>query len=329
MINLPCRHQLLLTALAGAALLLTACGSGSGLTSPVALPTADSPAVTSQTEVAVTGGSGPTSPLPTVALPMGVRVVNLFLPNGSDLPTPIEVWTGPPAYGGKKLATVPYGTASAYFAPEIGAPAGEAAPDPHADYSLTFYASGRTGTDDELMTHGEKAANGQKLTMVATPGDPDAIGMSLQVEADDVGSAPGGSGFTTASLPPPPAGTALLSLSATALQYRTDGADVSLTPSTTDGTCIPYLEPATGKVHDMNSSTMEMIGGTGGHDYPMAPGSSFRLNQLEDQQGTAQACADAPAAGPFDPGLSAGERAYAYLYGPGLTSAKLLVVPVG
>jgi hypothetical protein len=323
------RHPLLLAALAGAAILLTACGSSCGLPSPVALPAGDTPAAAGRSDNASGSGGGSTGPLPTVALPMGVRVVNLYLEKGSDAPTPIEVWTGPAAYGGKKLATVPYGTVSAYFAPEIGAPSGQAAPESHADYSLTFYASGRIGVDEELMTHGEKGATGQKLTMVATPGDPDAIGMSLQVEVDDLGSSPQGSGFTTASLPPPPAGTALLSISATALQYRKDGADVSLTPSTTDGTCIPYLEPDTGKLHDMRSSTMEMIGGTGGHDYPVAPGSSFRLNQVKDQQGIAQACADAPAAGPFDPGLSAGERAYAYLYGAALTSAKLLVVPVG
>lgn len=323
------RHPLLLAALAGAAILLTSCGSSNGLPSPMARSTSESPAAAGQSDDAAGSGSGSTGPLPTVALSMGVRVVNLYLPKGSDVPTPIEVWTGPPAYGGKKLATVPYGTVSAYFAPEIGAPSGQAAPDAHADYSLSFYASGRTGVDQELMTHGEKAATGQKLTMVATPGDPDAIGMSLQVEVDDLGSSPEGSGFSTVSLPAPPAGTALLSISATALQYRKDGADASLTPSTTDGTCIPYLERDTGKLHDMSSSTMEMIGGTSGHDYPMAPGSSFRLNELKDQQGIAQACADAPAAGPFDPGLSAGQRAYAYLYGPGLASAKLLVVPVG
>ena len=41
------------------------------------------------------------------------------------------------------------------------------------------------------------------------------------------------------------------------------------------------------------------------------------------------ACADTPVAGPFDPGLSAGQHAYGFLYGTSVKSAKFLVVPVG
>ena len=265
----------------------------------------------------------------TVALPMSVRVVNLYLPKGSDTPTPIEVWTGAPANGGKKLATVPYGQAGAYFAPEVADPMGQGASGPNTDYSLSFYATGHTGADDELISQGEKSAPGEKLTMVATPGDADSKGLTLQVVTDDLGSAPQGSGFTTVSLPPPPEGKALLSINATALQYRKGGSDLSLTPSTTAGKCLAYLDPDTGKLHDMGADTMNLVGGTTSLAYPMGPATSFRLNSLKDQESVADACADAPVAGPFDPGLSAGQHAYGFLYGPNLSSAKFLVVPVG
>ena len=345
------RTVALFAVLTGAALAVTACGSSAVAPAPAAASTSvtavsagdtaaggntsatgDTAAVGNTPATrdipAATGVPGDSSdPAGTVALPMSVRVVNLYLPKGSDTPSPIEVWSGPPADGGKKLTTVPYGQASAYFAPQVSNP-GQGASGAGVEYSLSLYAAGHLATDDELISQNERSAPGEKLTMVATPGDPDSTGATLQVLTDDLGSAPQGSGFTTVSLPPPSSGTAVLSINATALQYRNGGSGVSLTASTTAGKCLAYLDPDTGKVHDMSSDTTDMIGGTGSLAYPLSPGASFRLDEPKDQESLSDACAGPPLAGPFAPGLIAGQRAYGFLYGINLKSAKLLVVPV-
>ncbi len=277
------------------------------------------------------GGSAGGDQNRTVALNMSVRVVNLFIPKGSQQGSAVEVWVGSPQYGGKKLQTVPYGQVSQFFAPEVTDSLGQGQTDSHPDYTLSFYAAGTSATSQELIDQGENASPGQKLTMVIAPGEPSSDGASLQVFADDLGSDPAGGGFHTLSVPAPPSGSAVLLLGALALAHR--GADPtspdSLTPSTVDGKCIQYIESDTGKVHDPKSDTTDLVGGTESLAYVVQPGTQIRVNVVKDQQSVTQACSSAPIVGPSDPKLAAGQRAYGFVYGSDLKTAKLLVVPNG
>ena len=277
----------------------------------------------------------------TVKLDVQLRVVNTYrAPKAAD-GSSIDVWAGSPINGGRKLATVAYGQVSPYFAAEIPDPYGQGVTDPAtASYTMSFYPAGSTADADLLIQQGENASPGQKLTMVIGPVDPtdtDAKGGTARVLADDVGSSPKSSGFPDVTLPKIPAGQAALLLDADALQGRTGSGSTSqgLSPSTTDGKCLPYFETDnvgldyTGKVHDMGSSTVDLFGGTQYLVYEVAPGESVRVNQLKDNQTVTDACADKPVFGPFDPQLGAGQGKYAFLYGADLKNAKVVVVPVG
>lgn len=337
-------HNMWSLALALAAgLLVTACGSTAG--TPVPIRAADASA--SQSEDAVpglsVGGTAPSDPggivdqNRTVALKMLVRVANTYIPDGSQTGAPIEVWAGAPDLGGKKLMTVPYGSVSEYFAPEITDPLGQGVTDERAPYTLGFYPIGAKSSDDLLIDQGEDASPGQKLTMVVGPNSPGSKGASIGVAADDIGSSPKQGGFTFVSIPKPPAGQAVLQLDAAALQDRpgmTDSAG-GLTPSTTSGTCLPYFDldsagmQPTSTLHDMSSDTVSLFGGTQSLDYVTKPGVQIRVNQVKDQQSVPDACKDTPVFGPIDPKLAAGGRAYGIMYGPSLSKAEMLIIPVG
>ncbi len=277
------------------------------------------------------GGGGAYDPNRVATLDMSVRVVNLFTPKGSTTGTAIEVWAGSSNNGGRRLQTVPYGQVSPYFAPAVQDPQGQGQTSSHMSYSLNFYAAGKTADSEVLFNQGEDSSPGQKLTMVIAPNEPTADGASAQIFADDVGSSPVAGGFTKLSVPPAPAGTAVLLLGAVAMEYR--GADPtspdSLTPSTVDGKCIQYIESDTGKVHDPKSDTTDLFGGTSSLPYVVQPGTQIRINLLKDQQSVTDSCADTPVLGPVDPKLTAGERAYGFIYGPDMKAAQLLVVPTG
>lgn len=329
-------------ALAGG-VLLTACGSQSGSALPVG-PTDSSvagqavdPGVGSSADDPVqSAGSSTFDQSRTVALDMMVRVANTYIPDGSQSGAPIEVWVGTPGGTGKKLTTVAYGTVSEYFAPQVSDPLGQGVTDVRSPYNLSIFPVGAKSGDDLLIDQGEDASPGQKLTMVVGPNAPGSKGASMSVSADDIGSSPKAGGFTFVSLPKAPAGKAVLQLGAYALQGRAGMTDSAhgLTPSTADGRCLPYFDLDTGGIgltntlHDMSSDTIALVGGTQALTYAVPPGLPIRVNQLKDQETVSSACKDTPVFGPVDPQLKAGERAYGVLYGPSLSAAKLLVIPV-
>lgn len=128
--RLPSPRNLLVLLAAG--LVLGGCGQQAGIAAMPG-PSDTSQVATLPTDIAPTGVA-PTGVLPsstsggsaggddqnrTVALNMSVRVVNLFVPKGSQQGSAVEVWVGSPQYGGKKLQTVPYGQVSQFFAPEV------------------------------------------------------------------------------------------------------------------------------------------------------------------------------------------------------------------
>ncbi|WP_157695269.1 DUF4397 domain-containing protein [Nakamurella panacisegetis] len=325
-----------------ATVLITACGGEAGTAVPVAAGS-DSSSATPEPGSASGGGAGSDGTYDknrTVKLGLQVRVVNTYrAPKATD-GTAIDVWAGSPATGGRRLATVAYGQVSPYFAPEVPDPMGQGVTGPAAPYTLSFYPAGATAESDELISQGEDAGPGQKLTFVVGPVDPTdtgARGGSVRVLADDIGSKPKPGGFTQVTLPKVPAGQAALLLDADALQGRAGltGNSSGLTPSTTDGQCLRYFETDssgmgyTGALHDMSSSSVDLFGGTQYLIYQVAPGSSVRVNQPKENQGIPAACGDRPVFGPFDSHLAAGQGKYAFLYGADLTSARVVVVPVG
>lgn len=267
----------------------------------------------------------------TVVTDTAVRVVNLYLPKGSPQGSPVDVWVGSPAHGGKKLQTVPYGKAGDYFPVDILDPTGSLTKAPGLAYRLSVYAAGKTNPAEELISQGEDAWPGQKLTMVVVSNHSEQGGAGLQVFADDLGSMEKRSGFQHLSVPLAPAGSAVLLLGALAVESL--GPDPThparFTPSTSDGKCIEYIESDTGKVHDPNSNVVDLFGATSLLPYVVQPGKTIGFTVLHDQQSMADACAGDPVLGPIDPELVAGERAYGFLYGPTMKAAKLLVLPTG
>ena len=348
------RPHLFLAMAVALALAVTACGKEAGVALPVNAPAGSADTAlpdpgaddtgtidsgTGDTGAGSGSGSGSYDKNRTVALNLQVRVANTYrAPQAAD-GSAIDVWAGSPTIGGKKLITVPYGQVSAYFAPEVADPLGQGVDPRHSVHPQ--FLPGR-GTDDaaELISQGEDAAAGQKLTFVLGPTDPTdtgARGGTLRVLADDIGSSPKPGGFTHVTLPKAPSGKAVLLMDADALQGRAGltGTSQGLTPSTADGKCLQYFEADsgdtdyTGALHDMNSSTVDLFGGTQYLVYAVDPGASVRVNHLKENQTVPDACADKPVFGPFDPHLAAGAGSYAFLYGADLASAKVLTVPVG
>ncbi len=318
------------------ALGLTLAGCGVTAGNPVPVGGADATSDSSTGGDAPSDSGGTVEKNRTVALKMLVRVANTYIPDGSQSGAPIEVWAGSPDSGGTKLTTVAYGTVSEYFAPEVTDSLGQGVSDDRTPYTLGFFPVGAKSSDEILIDQGEDASPGQKLTMIVGPNAPGSKGATIGVSADDIGSSPKAGGFTYVSIPKPPAGQAVLQLDASALQDRpgmTDSAH-GLTPSTSDGTCLSYLDldsagmQPTNTLHDMGSDTVSLFGGTQSLDYVVPPGSEIRVNQVKDQQSVPGACKDTPVFGPVDPKLAAGARAYGVMYGPSLSKAKLLVIPV-
>ncbi len=329
-----------LVVLATAGLLLAACGSNSGVAAPAAvLPSASS--ASPADPPASSGSSLPTAGAPDTAaggigagadattfvpLDMSVRVVNLFLPKGSTSGTAVDVWAG---YGAdsssKKLITVPYGQVSDYFAPAISGSQGSASA--HTSYTLTFYPAGNT--TDVLGQQSESASPKQKLTMTLAPGDSTGVGGQLQVAADQLGTSPEGGGFTTTSIPKAPAGKAIVVLSALGLESPVgNSSSTSLQLSSSSGTCELYIDPGTGRPNDPTSGSTELTGGSSQLAYIVQPGAQVGVNQVKANEDVTTACHDQPVAS-FDPKLSAGQGAYAFVYGADVSTAKVLVVPVG
>ncbi|GGM17762.1 hypothetical protein [Nakamurella endophytica] len=323
--------------LAGCSLAVTGCGGSGGPALPAAAdagPGADlgaGPAGDGDGFTEFGGDPTGTSSLRTVPLDMQIRLVNLWTPAGGHTGRAVDVWVGSPRYGGKRLATVPYGTAGAFFAPEVLDPQGQGGSGPHVPWTVAFYASGGTSDDDLLMTQGETSAPGQRLTFLALPPDPGGRGMSLQVFADRIGSDPSGGGWDRPDVPTPPAGAAVLVLNAAATQHSGPGSGTGPTyrPGV-DGRCLPALDPDTGEPADLDGGAA-LLGGTSSLAYAVPAGATVRLHRTDDRPDTGpdEQCGGGAVGAPVDPGPAAGSRAYGFVHGDDPAAPHVLLVPAG
>lgn len=255
---------------------------------------------------------------------MKVRVANVYAAKGAEAGQPIDVWAGDPGSGnGRKLLTVPYGQVSDFFAPVVF-DQGTAAE--HDQYTLTMVPSGKSGSGDVLMQQQESSSPGQQLTMILGPGDADSRGGSLQVFADELGSAPDGSGFTSSAIPSAAASQAVIKLNALGV-HTADSSGPSFVLASADGQCLSYIEPDTGQLHDPKSDTTTLVGGSSTLSYLIQPGQQARVHLVGDQQAVSEACHGQPVA-TADPQLAAGKGAYGFLFGATAAAAKLLLVPI-
>ncbi|RIJ67806.1 hypothetical protein D1871_22870 [Nakamurella silvestris] len=295
------------------------------------LPGAQDPGLSELSELGLgTGGPGATGGYDqsrTIPLDMTVRVVNLYVPQGSTEGAPIEVWTGSPEYGGHRLVTVDYGTVSDFFAPEIADPFGDVVLEKNNDYSLGYYPVGATTSDQALITKSETSSPGAKLTVLALPGDPDGQGMSMQTWADEVGSAPE-AGNWNGTLPTPPAGSGLAIVNAAATQYLgSDGSAPGYVGAAQDGTCLQYYDTDTGKIHT-DEFTDSLVGGTQSLTFVVTPGQKISLVPYQEQGTHQDNCAGKSAFAPLDPAVGAGGAAYLFVHGTSATELTALVVPL-
>ncbi|MET3807416.1 hypothetical protein ABIB25_004439 [Nakamurella sp. UYEF19] len=323
------------TLVVAAGLMLSACSGQAGFAGTV-----DGARAGASNGVTTTDVGSATDASRTLAFDMSIRVANTYVTPKTAVPTAVEVWVGAPG-AGKKLATVPYAQVSNFFAPEMLDPFGQGIGDGQQRFTVTYYAAGATAASRPIGDESEPVSTGLKLTLVVAPtdptnADPDQLGAASQLFADALGSGPNNA-FKSATLPKPPAGHAVLLLNALALQGRkgmTQGSG-GLTPSTTDGKCLPYFEfdsaglGYSGDLHDMTSDVFQPFGGTSNLVYPVEPGTQVRINQLGTDERVSDTCAKKPVLAAFDPKLTAGQGAYGLMYGPDLAHARILVIPAG
>jgi hypothetical protein len=135
-----------LSVLVAAGLLLNCCGgkeAGTATSAGASIRSAGAGSVPDASFAAGASGTG-YDITRTVVTDTAVRVVNLYLPKGSPQGSPVDVWVGSPAHGGKKLQTVPYGKAGDYFPVDILDPTGSLTKAPGLAYRLSVYAAGKT-----------------------------------------------------------------------------------------------------------------------------------------------------------------------------------------
>ncbi|MTD15596.1 hypothetical protein GIS00_16810 [Nakamurella sp. YIM 132087] len=331
------------TVLAGAIVLaLTGCGTsttagtpsmpgaaiGAGSDLGTDLPT--DPGTDLGTDLPGAGSGGASDQVPTAELDMQIRLANLWLPAGATGGQAIDVWVGSPEYGGTKLMTVDYGTASEFVAMRIPDPQGQGQVDKNTSWTISYYPAGKTATDDMLMQAGGTSSPGQKLTLLAGPVDADSTGLTLQQFADDAGSDPQEGNWSGPSIAVPTDGTAAVMINAMALQYTgTDGDMPGYIASAADG-CLDYIDPLTGELHD-DPYTDNLVGGTQGLTYFLQPGGDLRLHLTDPDAQTPvrDECAAAPTLDAGDTGLAANGRAFGFMYGTDPAAPKMLLLPVG
>ncbi len=223
------------------ALLLTAaaCGGGSS-PRPASSPHSSAPAPTAGSTGAATASTDYTR-----ALPVKIRVVNLYADAGTG--TGVDVWAGGEAdpSRGRLLATVPYGQVSDPFAPYTST---YAAPDNKTSdgqdvygYDLGFYLQGKTTSADVVGDQSEDAYPGDVLTIVLAPStDQNGVGGSMRVVFDHSGPARSDAGkpFETASVP----GAALVWLIADGIIPTDPTSDLGVDVAV-GGSCLPETGP--------------------------------------------------------------------------------------
>ena len=283
------------------ALLLAACGGGGG-SKPAAAPS-DSTAPGGVTTTSAGGGNGKcfTDPGPQKAR---VRFVNLFT-NATYPSGDIDVWQGFSGNDscGKKLATVPFGTASDYI--------DVTASDSSGNWSTIAFVVGSRADDHQIITQSETWKGGEQVTIVFQGQDPKSgngpaagADQSFFESHSDINS-------TLDAVP----AKALIAIGAASIQY--------VVP---DGSWRAGIAGVTGclKTATDTENTSTSIGGTSQVPYAVTPG-SLQLSLYPSQPGTCSGKADY---GPVTIDAPAGSRQFVFAYGPDAQHIKLLVLPI-
>jgi hypothetical protein len=285
-------------------LLLGACGGGGGSKATTTPSTGGNTADASTTTSGAGGGNGNCFTTPG-SQHARVRFVNLFTnstyPSGS-----IDVSQGFSATDScaKKLATVPFGTASDYV--------DVTASDESGNWNVGAYIAGSIDTNHEIITQSETWKGGEQVTMVF---------MGAQAQPDLAPSSGADQTFfekTSTGLSdsfPVVAGKAVLGIAAASLQDTVKGSSWRVGVVGHAG-CLKSTE-------DTDHTTTN-IGGTSLVQYPVDPG-SLQLSLYPSIPGTCSGKADM---GPASIDAAAGSRTFVLAYGADAQQLKLLVLPV-
>ncbi len=291
----------LLGAALAAALLLAACGGGGN--GAEASPDTRAPGTTAGTTEGSGGGKGDCSREPGEQKAR-VRFVNAYT-NPTYRSNDIEVWQG---YGvddacRRKLATVPFGTASDYV--EVTATDGD------GNWNMVAYVD-RASDDIRIVEQGETWTGGEQITFVIEGGDPGSGGRPSAGGVQAVYEKSPKAGDVAVEAVP---GRAVIGIGSYALEHVLDdnawsaGADLQ-------GACLES-DGDTG-------SRREVIGGTDLVSFTVDPG-GLVLGLFPSRAGN---CAGTPAIGPATIDARAGSRTLVLAYGTGAQDLKLLVLPV-
>ncbi|MDQ1386274.1 MAG: hypothetical protein QOG65_3653 [Actinomycetota bacterium] len=287
------------------ALLLAACGGGGG-SKPAAAPSdSTAPGGVTTTTGGDTGGSGNgkcfTDPGPQKAR---VRFVNLFT-NATYPSGDIDVWQGFSGADscGKKLATVPFGTASDYM--EV------TAADPSGNWSTIAFVAGSRADDHQIITQTETWKGGEQVTIVFQAQDPKSGNGPASGADQTFFESHSDVNHTLDAVP----GKALIAIGAASIQY--------VVP---DGAWRAGIAGGAGclKTATDTDNTSTSIGGTSQVPYAVTPG-ALQLSLYPSQPGTCTGKADY---GPVTIDAAAGSRTFVFAYGPDAQNIKLLVLPI-
>ncbi|HEV7526058.1 MAG TPA: hypothetical protein VGP92_13895 [Acidimicrobiia bacterium] len=282
---------------------LAACGGGGGGSNASNTTT---PGGAGGTTVTTSGGSGNGKCFTTPGTQHArVRFVNLFTnatyPSGS-----IDVLQGFSATDpcGKKLATIPYGTASDYV--------DVTAADVSGNWNATAYVAGSSDEAHQIISQSETWKGGEQIT-IAFMGSESQSGNSASAGSDQTFFENTGTGESE-NFPSVP-GKAVLGIGASAVQYVAKGSSWRAGIAGQAG-CL--------RAKDDTDTTTTNIGGTSLVQYPVTPG-SIKLALYPSIPGT---CAGTSEIGPVTIDAAAGSRTFVLVYGPDAKSLKLLTLSV-
>jgi hypothetical protein len=235
-----------------------------------------------------------------------VRFVNFFT-NATYPSSSIDVYQGSSATDpcGKKLATVPFGSASDYV--------DVTALDDSGSWNAVAYVADSTDDQHKIIEQGETWAGGEAVTIVFAGTEPSSMDTGLPPSSGSVqaffenGDSP--------AIAEPPSGKAAVGIAATSLQ--------SVDP---DGAWRAGVSGQSGCLmgEGDTESTSTNIGGTQLVAYPVDPG-SLSLGLFPSDVG---GCTGTPVIGPATIDAAAGSRTFVFAYGVDKQDEKVLVLPI-
>ncbi len=293
-----------------AMLTLASCGGGGGSKASSTPSTSSGGGGATTTSDSSSGGGGNgkcfTTPGKQTAK---VRFVNLF--TNSTYPSgDIDVLQGFSATDpcGKKLATVPYGTASDYV--------DVTAADESGNWEVAGFAAGVTKDENhQIISQSETWKGGEQVTIVFMSQDP-ASGNGPTAGSDQAFFEKPTS--ADSNLPAAPAGKAIVAIGAASTQYTVK-----------DGSWRAGVAGVSGCLRsaDDTDTRSTNIGGTSQIVYPVDPG-TLSLSLYRNSDTGENTCTGNVDIGPVTVDAQAGSRTLVFGYGPDATHLKLLVLPV-